>query len=192
MDSEVVINRDCWIIIDNLPPLRESSDFTAYAITLQEVSDKCAISREKPIVYIPHEITTDNYNTKSTNIFGCALIHFGQPAGAQTFYHAYQNNQPLAKQFGELSVYLWSDFKELNGLEDDYQRMSKSEFQDQNNLYWWLKDTKEKPYALRDQFVVRYKGVRFQETEIFWFDENVPNGRELCYDGFDLKKRKQV
>ena len=182
-----------WLIIDGLPDLHEARDYAKYATALEKGAQDVAAQGSKidPIVYIPHETKKGKYDDEIV-IDGSAFIQFGSEGDAAEFKHHYRDlNKDLAG-LTNLKCYTWSDVQQYDNIPDEYVKLTKSEFQTSRNLHWWLLDEDGK-LSFRDQYVLRFLGPDFQETNVFWMDKNqVKTGRKLCYDASDLKAERKV
>eukprot|EP01083_Nonionella_stella_P031964 87485_1 len=180
-----------WVIVDGIPDLHENQDYARYATILEDAAKEIASkgSKIEPIVYIPHEKKVSKYSEELC-IDGCALIEFGTPKDAASFSKQYRNmNQDF--QLWGLKCYTWDNFTSHDSVADEYQKFTKDQFQNNRNLLWWLLEEKGEQ-SFRDQYVIRYQGPEFEETNVFWMDENqVKTGRKLCYDASELKAERR-
>ena len=146
-------------------------------------------SKLKPIVYIPHKKQKTRYS-EEIKIDGCAYIQFGNQQDVMNFVNNYRANMNLRRL--NLICYTYRDLKKYAKIQDDFQKMSKEQFQSERNLLWWLLDPNGGE-SFRDQYVIRFQSPQGEETHIYWNDENeVKDGRSLCYDASDLKADRKV
>ena len=180
-----------WVIIDGIPQLRENQDYATFANSFTEAAKMVANrgSKIEPVVYIPY---TKKSSKHSDDLFidGSAMINFGTENDANTFRKNYRHIKYLEKFGNHLKVYTNRDIQKYEQLPDKYPKLTREEFQDSRNLLWWLLD--EGSESFRDQYVIRYNGEEFEETNVFWMDENqVKTGRKLCYDATELKEERK-
>eukprot|EP01084_Bolivina_argentea_P286494 491464_1 len=184
-----------WIIIDGIPKLRQNQDYQQYAKALEEAANLIAKantgSKISPIVYIPYDKKVSKHS-EDIIIDGSGFIEFGSVEDAKEFSKNYRNLPCSLQGFlSNLQCYTSNDINNLESLDDEYEKLTRDEFQSDRNLLWWLLDNNNEDgggerYA--DQYVIRYQGTEFEETNVFWMDENeVKEGRSLCYDASDLK-----
>eukprot|EP00484_Ammonia_sp_Unknown_P020234 CAMPEP_0197037490 /NCGR_PEP_ID=MMETSP1384-20130603/14690_1 /TAXON_ID=29189 /ORGANISM="Ammonia sp." /LENGTH=770 /DNA_ID=CAMNT_0042467801 /DNA_START=80 /DNA_END=2392 /DNA_ORIENTATION=- len=180
-----------WVIVDGLPELRENQDHMKFSTALQGAADKVAQhgSKKRPTVYIPFD-TIETRHSKDSVIDGCALIAFGSEKDALVFSKRYAAIDDLKLFRNTLRVYNHRDMHKFEQVPDEHKKLTREEFQDQRNLLWWLQDTDNEAY--RDQYVVRFTGPEFDETYVYWMDENqTKTGRSLCYDATELKEQSK-
>lgn len=196
------IDMKTWVIIDGIPPLRDNDDYRIFANSFTEAAKMVANrgSKQEPVVYIPY---TKKSSRHSEDLFidGSAMIAFGTESDANLFRKNYRNIDHLSKFGNHLRVYTNRDIQKYEKLPDKYPKLTREEFQDSRNLLWWLldegeskldKEKEESPLSFRDQYVIRYNGEEFEETNVFWMDENqVKTGRKLCYDATELKEERK-
>ena len=182
-------NIKTWVIIDGIPDLQDNNDYHTIAQAFEEAAKMVASrgSKKEPCVWVPSEQRSSRHS-QETIIDNCALIQFGSEQDANVFRKNYLNIRPLQIFGKSLSVYTQKDIAKYENLPDEYNKLTRDEFQESRNLLWWLLD-KEGKESFRDQYVIRYRGPEFHETNVFWMDENqVKTGRTLCYDATELKE----
>lgn len=183
-------NAEGLVIIEGIPALRGKSDYHRISSGLEDAAEKVAElgSKVNPVLYIPCEKKQLEYS-EETVIDGCAFIQFGSLKDAQTFRRDFAMiNATTESMRKKVNIFTQVELNRYLQTEDEYQKMRSEEYKESRNMLWWLRDPQ-----YRDQFVVRFRGPEFEETQVFWMDENkVKTGRELCYDASDLKEQSKV
>jgi len=184
----VEFDEEGMVIIDGIPPLKEQKDYLNISGALEDAAKQVAMRYSKihPVVYIPHEMKQTEYS-EETVIDGVAFIHFGTAGDAKEFKtHFFKINETMERLSKVVTIYTAPEMKKLLATSDEFHKMPSDEFKESRNLLWWLTDPQ-----YRDQFVVRFRGPEFDETQVFWCDENqVKSGRALCYDASELKEER--
>ena len=183
-------NDDGLVIIDGIPGLRSNKDYQRIASGLEDAANKVADfgSKQKPVVYIPSE-TKEKLYSDETTIDGSAFIQFGTLKDAKMFQADFSEiNKTTSSLSKKCKIYTQVELNRFLSAPDDFQKMRTDEYKESRNMLWWLCDRQ-----YRDQFVIRFRGTEFEETQVFWMDENqVKTGREVSYDASDLKIQRRV
>eukprot|EP00486_Rosalina_sp_Unknown_P013981 CAMPEP_0201580332 /NCGR_PEP_ID=MMETSP0190_2-20130828/43015_1 /ASSEMBLY_ACC=CAM_ASM_000263 /TAXON_ID=37353 /ORGANISM="Rosalina sp." /LENGTH=222 /DNA_ID=CAMNT_0048016173 /DNA_START=63 /DNA_END=728 /DNA_ORIENTATION=- len=190
-ERESKVDMKTWVIIDGIPPLRENQDYATFANAFTEAAKMVTFhgSKQEAIVYIPSSKKSSRHS-EDLFIDGSAMIAFATEQDANVFRKRYRSIKYLEMFGNKLRVYTHRDIEKYQETPDKYPKLTREEFQDTRNLLWWTLD--EGSESFRDQYVIRYNGEEFEETNIFWMDENqVKTGRKLCYDATELKDDRQ-
>jgi translation initiation factor 3 subunit B len=172
--------KETLVVVIGLNPELKFADVSK---RLTDVAKECLKedgSSEEPVIWIP----LDKNDRGDPCLRGFAYLHFSRVDESEKFALLWRTHpaiRPILQK--DMIAYSYAQMKRLVGVPEECPSFGRDDFLEKRNFYSWVADDKG-DNAFREQYVIRYKGEKWHETEVYWFDDRVPRvHREVFYDG---------